>query len=380
MPSDCCLLSALVVFFAASSRVPWYACHMAGFRKIASLLGTFDAEKYDTFEYTTPIVDMALYLPWLTRMFLSLGMFMPVNVCVPPFFCPLVVLVLLGDSITMCLHTHQAQQHSRYPLGHANMPCSAGGTLRRERIVSLTPLLTQYDVVVNCAGLGARWLVPDPQVKPMVGIVARVARADPTTLPSPPVVPQIDSLTSVSTSTSSSTSTSTSTSSSSWAAHVLAPASYQTIGHQFHRISLLNGEVAYIYPRRDCVILGGTYLSLPDATGPDDWRTAVDAATQRTHAAAIVERCALLQPELATAPVLDVRWGARPYRPTVRCEIEHPPQAHKSVVVHHYGHGGQGVLLSWGSAADAARLIMAHLQPSASLPAQLFQLLTPSKL
>ncbi len=118
--------------------------------------------------------------------------------------------------------------------------------------------------------------------------------------------------------------------------------------------------------------------------GPDDWRTAVDAATQRTHATAIIERCALLQPELAKAPVLDVRWGARPYRPTVRCEIEHSPlgigQTHKSVVVHHYGHGGQGVLLSWGSAADAARLVLAHLQPNASLSVQPFQLLTSSKL
>jgi hypothetical protein len=54
---------------------------MAGFRKITSLLGTFDAHQYDTYEYTTPIVDMAVYLPWLTRMFLSLGM-IPLLSCV----------------------------------------------------------------------------------------------------------------------------------------------------------------------------------------------------------------------------------------------------------------------------------------------------------
>ncbi|CAH0687945.1 unnamed protein product [Spodoptera exigua] len=51
----------------------------------------------------------------------------------------------------------------------------ANGRLLRAKITSLQdPLLEAYDVVVNCTGLGARWLVPDDAVVPVRGQITKV--------------------------------------------------------------------------------------------------------------------------------------------------------------------------------------------------------------
>ncbi|XP_050563782.1 D-amino-acid oxidase [Spodoptera frugiperda] len=51
----------------------------------------------------------------------------------------------------------------------------ANGKLVRAKITSLQdPILEPYDVVVNCTGLGARWLVPDDTVVPVRGQITKV--------------------------------------------------------------------------------------------------------------------------------------------------------------------------------------------------------------
>ncbi|KAJ8718305.1 hypothetical protein PYW08_002542 [Mythimna loreyi] len=51
----------------------------------------------------------------------------------------------------------------------------ANGKVLQAKLTSLQdPLLAQYDVVVNCSGLGARFLVPDDRVVPLRGQVLRV--------------------------------------------------------------------------------------------------------------------------------------------------------------------------------------------------------------
>lgn len=51
----------------------------------------------------------------------------------------------------------------------------ANGRLVRAKITSLQdPILEPYDVVVNCTGLGARWLVPDDTVVPVRGQITKV--------------------------------------------------------------------------------------------------------------------------------------------------------------------------------------------------------------
>ena len=59
--------------------------------------------------------------------------------------------------------------------------------------------------------------------------------------------------------------------------------------------------------------------------------------------ARILQRCRAVFPALATAPVIGVEVGLRPVRPRVRLERD-------GRIVHNYGHGGNGVMLSWGCA------------------------------
>ncbi|MFI7077085.1 FAD-dependent oxidoreductase [Micromonospora sp. NPDC049903] len=105
------------------------------------------------------------------------------------------------------------------------------------------------------------------------------------------------------------------------------------------------GHLRYVVPRTDTVLLGGT------AEEGDEERHA-----RPETAEAIVARCTALVPALGAARVLAHRVGLRPARPSVRLETERT--AH-GPVVHCYGHGGAGVTLSYGCAAEVAELVAA---------------------
>lgn len=63
-------------------------------------------------------------------------------------------------------------------------------------------------------------------------------------------------------------------------------------------------------------------------------------------------------PDLSDAMVAAMRAGIRPYRSgRVRVEFE---RRDNLLVIHNYGHGGAGVTLSWGCAAEALRLVRGH--------------------
>jgi D-amino-acid oxidase len=67
---------------------------------------------------------------------------------------------------------------------------------------------------------------------------------------------------------------------------------------------------------------------------------------------------ALLGESTADAPpveIVSVACGLRPVRSTVRLEREELGGGR--VVIHNYGHGGAGVTLSWGCAAEVATLL-----------------------
>ncbi|GAB3161045.1 FAD-dependent oxidoreductase [Myceligenerans halotolerans] len=101
-------------------------------------------------------------------------------------------------------------------------------------------------------------------------------------------------------------------------------------------------DLTCFYPHGDTVVLGGTAVETASRE-PDP-----DAARS------IIERCAEIEPRLATATVLEHRIGLRPTRPTIRVELD----AHSDIpIVHNYGHGGAGVTCSWGCAEQAADLI-----------------------
>ena len=90
-------------------------------------------------------------------------------------------------------------------------------------------------------------------------------------------------------------------------------------------------------------MLGGTA-----EVGRDD--LAVDPAT----ADAIVARCTALVPALAGAAVLSHAVGLRPGRDAVRLDAA---DVGAGRLVQCYGHGGAGVTLSWGCAADVVALV-----------------------
>jgi D-amino-acid oxidase len=168
---------------------------------------------------------------------------------------------------------------------------AAHGAVAEQR--SLTAMPDEGDVVVNCTGLGARTLVPDPSVRALRGQVVVVEQFG----LSEWVLDQSDEV-----------------------------------------------RLTYVVPRADTVVLGGTAEEGNEDLTPD-------AAT----AAAIVQRCGALVPGAARARVVAHRVGLRPVRPAVRLELEHRPGA--PPVVHCYGHGGAGVTLSYGCAHEVVRLV-----------------------
>ncbi|MEV6878866.1 FAD-dependent oxidoreductase [Amycolatopsis sp. NPDC051128] len=99
--------------------------------------------------------------------------------------------------------------------------------------------------------------------------------------------------------------------------------------------------LTYVIPHGGHVVCGGTEEPGRGDTDPNPGVTAD-----------IVRRCRELVPALAEAEVLRSVVGLRPFRPVVRLE-------RKGDVVHCYGHGGAGITLSWGCAADVVELVKA---------------------
>jgi D-amino-acid oxidase len=100
--------------------------------------------------------------------------------------------------------------------------------------------------------------------------------------------------------------------------------------------------MVYVIPRGPDVICGGTADEGAEDLTPDP-----------ATAAAILRRARQVVPELDAAVVLDHAVGLRPVRTAVRLE-------RVGDVVHCYGHGGSGVALSWGCAADVVQLVAAE--------------------
>ncbi len=168
-----------------------------------------------------------------------------------------------------------------------------GGRLVVRRVAGLGELLARHPLAVCCAGLGARELAGDGSVLPVRGRVVLVRR--PAGL-GEGIVGFID-----------------------------------------------GGQPIYIVPRRDGVLLGGTWEPGESSTAPDP-----------EAAAAILRRCATVEPRLAGAEILSERAGLRPVRPSVRLELEERGEGR--AVIYDYGHGGAGFTLSWGCADEVAEL------------------------
>lgn len=105
-----------------------------------------------------------------------------------------------------------------------------------------------------------------------------------------------------------------------------------------------SGGLTYVVPRSHDIIVGGT-----DTEGEWDRRPDPEVARQ------ILARATALVPELGAAQVLGHKVGLRPARDEVRLEVEALAGGRR--LIHCYGHGGAGVTLSWGCAAEVVRMV-----------------------
>ena len=103
-----------------------------------------------------------------------------------------------------------------------------------------------------------------------------------------------------------------------------------------------DGGLTYVLPHPDRVICGGTDVPGTD-TEPDP----------QVHAA-ILARCRASVPALAEAEVLGGWVGLRPVAPAVDLSLR---EVRGRAVVTNVGHGGAGITLSWGCAAEVADLV-----------------------
>lgn len=102
--------------------------------------------------------------------------------------------------------------------------------------------------------------------------------------------------------------------------------------------------MVYVLPHPGWVVCGGTDVEGSWDLDPDP----------QVHGA-IVARARAAVPALRDAEVLGARVGLRPLAPAVR--LERTTVGGRQVVTN-YGHGGAGVTLSWGCAAEVARLLV----------------------
>jgi D-amino-acid oxidase len=173
----------------------------------------------------------------------------------------------------------------------------AGVLLESGWFSSLNEAAGLAPIVINCAGLGARDLVPDEEIVAVRGELVVVPN------------PGIEEF---------------------FAEHT----------EDVH-------DLTYVLPQGDHVVLGGS---------ANEHR--LDREPDPEIARGILERCTQVEPRLAGAEIIGHRVGLRPTRPRVRLEHEIIGGVH---ILHNYGHGGSGLSLSWGCAYEIAAMVAAIL-------------------
>jgi D-amino-acid oxidase len=165
-----------------------------------------------------------------------------------------------------------------------------GGELTIYEVNDLAEIAAKADWVVNCTGLAAGKLTGDKAVFPIRGQILKLDA-----MPGLPYIADDDG----------------------------------------------PNALAYVFPRKDCTVLGGTaQLPLGGLTNDNESPNEEDSV-------GILRRCSNLLPVLATAVVRSVSVGMRPGRTTIRLERE--PSTN---IIHNYGHGGGGYSVSWGCAFE----------------------------
>ncbi|XP_023807058.2 D-aspartate oxidase isoform X2 [Oryzias latipes] len=174
----------------------------------------------------------------------------------------------------------------------------AGGRVERRRVGSLQELGGDFDLLVNCSGLGSRALLGDMQVEPVRGQVLQVEAP--------------------------------------WLQHFIRDGDGKT----------------YIYPGVRSVTIGGTRQA-------GDWRLGEDQTDTEGIVERCRRLEPSLSRAKVLGCWVGLRPGRR--NPRVEKELLQLG-GRRVPVVHNYGHGGWGVTLAWGTAVDAVELVRQSLQ------------------
>lgn len=147
-----------------------------------------------------------------------------------------------------------------------------------------------FDVIVNCSGIGAKELLNDKKVYPQRGQIIKVE------------APWID---------------------------------------RFF-LDVESDSLAYIIPRVNCVILGGTK--------DKNWNMNIDEKESKR----IFDHCCFIEPSLKNAKILSHDVNLRPTREELRVEKEY---INNQLIIHNYGHGGSGLTLCFGCSDRVSKFI-----------------------
>ena len=167
------------------------------------------------------------------------------------------------------------------------------GQITQKKISSIAQVPSENNIIINCTGLGSRELVSDKKLYPIFGQIVKLHKQQ----------------------------------------EVICIASEFTYGEN-------EDMLAYVIPRQDCIVLGGTAMKGKEDLIPDDELTE-----------GIIHRCLEIEPNLTEVKIKSVQVGLRPGRPEIRLEKE------GSNVIHNYGHGGGGFTVSWGCANAVLKLV-----------------------
>ncbi|KAF7267796.1 hypothetical protein GWI33_019033 [Rhynchophorus ferrugineus] len=170
-----------------------------------------------------------------------------------------------------------------------------GGKTVQRRIDSFDEL-SNFDLIVNCTGLGAKEMLQDSLLTPIRGQIRRVK----------------------------------------------APWQYTC-----YLIDYEKEDSCYIIPNFESVVLGGTKQKSFDVTLNESDKNRFEGHLEK------------LVPSLKNTEVVGDFVGLRPYRTKVRIEQEFWKTKDGKLVkvVHNYGHGGSGISLSVGCGQETAQLV-----------------------
>lgn len=166
----------------------------------------------------------------------------------------------------------------------------------QEKVSSFDKLFKDYDLAVNCSGLGSRDLVGDTSIFPIRGQVQMIE-----------ALPK----------------------------EVRGLFFFQDQQH-----------ATYIVPRSEDCLIGGT-------ADENEW----DLSPNLETAVDIRKRCETILPLISSCKTKSHAVGLRPARKEIRLEIE---KINGRTIIHNYGHGGAGFTTCWGCAEKVLTLVSAE--------------------